>query len=161
MRFFWLHRIAVAFQVAVTGLGLTLLPGSVTARAQGIITGSITGSVVDQTGAVIPGASVIAVSESTGTTLQGISNGQGIFQIVDVPLGSYTITISASGFGPSKVSHVQVVAGNATSIGSRALKLGSAAQTVEVEGDAAQPVDTTNLRRWKPRLTASRLHPRP
>jgi hypothetical protein len=142
MRFFWLHRTAVAFLVAVTGLGLTLLPGSMTARAQGIITGSITGSVVDQTGAVIPGASVTAVSESTGTTLQGISNGQGIFQIVDVPLGSYTITISASGFGPSKVSHVQVVAGNATSIGSRSLKLGSAAQTVEVEGDAAQLINT-------------------
>jgi len=111
-------------------------------RGQGIITGSITGSVVDQTGAVVPAALVTALSESTGATLQAKSNEQGEFVISDAPLGSYTITITAASFGPGKISHVRVVAGNATSIGKQALKLGAEAQTVEVEADAAQLINT-------------------
>jgi hypothetical protein len=112
------------------------------AYSQGIITGTISGSVVDPTGAVIPGATVTAVSETTGTLLQGMSNDQGFFQISDVPLGSYTITLTATGFGSGKVNHVQVVAGNATSLGKQALILGSSTQTVEVAAGAAQLMNT-------------------
>jgi hypothetical protein len=112
------------------------------AYAQGIITGSISGTVTDSTGAVIPGATVNAVSESTGTELQGKSNGLGFFQISDVPLGSYTVGITAGGFGSSKVNHVQVVAGNATSLGKQILTLGSSTQTVEVAAGAAEMMNT-------------------
>jgi hypothetical protein len=112
------------------------------AFAQGIITGSINGTVMDPTGAVIPEATVTAVSTSTGTTLQGKSNAQGFFQISDVPLGSYTITITATGFGSGKVDHVQVVAGNATSLGKETLRLGSSMQTVEVDASASDLINT-------------------
>jgi Carboxypeptidase regulatory-like domain/TonB dependent receptor len=142
MRFLKLQRLAVVLLAGLTGLGLSLLPGSMTASAQGIITGGITGSVVDQTGAVIPGASITAVNESTGTTLAATSNGEGVFLISDVPLGSYTISIRANGFGQGQVSHVHVVAGNQTQLGKQALKLGNEAQTVEVEAGAAQVMNT-------------------
>jgi hypothetical protein len=112
------------------------------AFGQGIITGSIGGTVIDPTGAVIPGASVKAVSESSGTTLKVISNAEGGFQISDVPLGLYTITIEANGFGPGTINHVQVVAGNTTSLGKQILKLGSEAETVSVEADAADLINT-------------------
>jgi hypothetical protein len=112
------------------------------AFGQGIITGGITGMVVDQTGAVIPGATVVALNESTGSMLTVQSNGQGAFTISDVPLGSYTLNFKANGFGPAQLTHVRVVAGNATSVGPQALRLGSEAQTVQVEADAAQLINT-------------------
>ena len=110
--------------------------------AQGIITGGITGTITDPTGAVIPGAIIVATNESTGTALKTVANGDGNFLIPDVPIGSYTVTIEASGFGAGRVGHVQVVAGNATSLGKHALSPGAAAQTVEVEGGAAELINT-------------------
>ena len=70
------------------------------ALGQGIITGGISGTVVDQTGAIIPGAVAKVVSESTGTAYQVKTNGEGTFQVSDVPLGLYSVTITAWGFGP-------------------------------------------------------------
>jgi hypothetical protein len=113
-----------------------------TASAQGIITGGISGTVVDPTEAFIPGATINVVSESNGTTFQVISNAEGQFQIPDVPIGSYTVRITASGFGQATVSHVQVVAGHVTSIGKESLNLGDAKQTVEVLAGAAQLINT-------------------
>ena len=104
---------------------------------QGFIVGGISGSVVDQTEAVIPGASIRVVSETNTTTLQVVSNGEGQFQIPDVPIGSYIVTITASGFGQATVCHVQVVAGHLTSIGKQSLSLREARQTVEVFAGAA------------------------
>jgi hypothetical protein len=112
------------------------------AFAQGIITGGITGNVGDQTGAVIPGATVIAVSDSTGISLLAKTNAEGVFLISNAPIGTYTVTITAGGVGDDKVMHVTVAAGNRSSIGNRALGLGAAAETVQVEGGAAELLNT-------------------
>jgi hypothetical protein len=110
---------------------------------QGIITGGINGTVVDQTGAIVSGATVKAVNESTGSKLQVVSNAEGEFQISDVPLGLYTVTITAPNFGPASVTHIRVVAGNVTSVGKQSLGLDAAAtQTVEVEGSASELINT-------------------
>ena len=121
---------------------LFMAMGVSAAFAQGIITGGIAGSVQDQTGAVIPGATVTAVSETTQATQQVKTNAQGAFQFADVPLGSYTVTVNATGFGPSKVTHVRVVAGNVTQLAAQTLQPGASTQTVQVEGDAAQLINT-------------------
>lgn len=140
---------SMALTKAMLGVSLLMFTGvlmtinSPRAAAQGIITGGITGSVVDPTGAVIPNAMVTATNESTGTSLQAKSNAEGIYLMTNVPIGSYTVTFSATGFAAGKVSHVAVVAGNATQVGKQSLGLGAAtAQTVEVEAGAAQVMNT-------------------
>ncbi|KAA6455853.1 TonB-dependent receptor [Acidobacteria bacterium AB60] len=119
-----------------------LLLGTSSVWAQGIITGGITGTIIDPTGAVIPGATISATNERTGAVLRTTANGDGTFQFSDVPLGPYSVSIEAPGFGAGHVSHVQVVAGNATSLGRHALTPGASAQTVEVEGGAAELINT-------------------
>ena len=84
--------------------GTLLLSAPNLASGQGIITGSIGGTVVDQTDAVIPDATVTAVNDSTKTTLQAKTNAEGTFLISNAPIGIYTITIEASGFGMSRGS---------------------------------------------------------
>jgi hypothetical protein len=129
--------------IVLMALALPFLAMGRLAVSQGIITGSISGTVVDPTGAIIPGADIRAVSESNGTAFEAKSNAEAFFQISDVPIGSYTVTVTASGFGQDKVTRVQVVAGNTTPLGKQTLTLGSAATTtIEVEGSASELINT-------------------
>src|ERR1700751_3818458 len=72
---------------------LTLLPG--VARAQS----GIAGSVRDATGAVLPGVTVEATSpvliEKARTV---VTDGEGLYRVVDLRPGTYTITFSLPGF---------------------------------------------------------------
>src|SRR5271170_6929914 len=94
------------FELALAMVVVLFLSGVTLAFGQGIITGSIGGTVVDQTDAVIPNATITAVSDSTKTTLQGKTNAEGTFLISNVPVGTYTITIEASGFGKATINSV-------------------------------------------------------
>lgn len=140
MRCFRIHSAVLALSLLAL-VGLSTLVCVPAASAQGIITGGITGTVTDQTGAVIPNASVKAVNEATGVTLQGGTNGEGSFSIANVPIGAYTVTFSANGFSQDTLTHVHVITGNATPV-KVTLNLGKAAQTVEVEGSAAELINT-------------------
>lgn len=103
--------------------------------------GGISGSVVDPTGAIIPGATIKAVGESTGTTFQMNTNAEGAFQISNVPIGSYAVTVTAVGFGTTVLNRVGVVAGNSTQL--RALlSLSKNAETVQVQASASELINT-------------------
>jgi Carboxypeptidase regulatory-like domain len=111
--------------------------------AQGIITGGITGSVTDPTGAVVPNASIQVKNQTTGAIFQEQSNAQGDFRIADLPLGVYSVTLSATGFSEETLNDVHVVAGNQTPL-KISLQLGKTAQTVEVEGSASELINTVS-----------------
>jgi hypothetical protein len=98
--------------------------------------GAISGSVTDQSGAVVPGAMVEAVETATNASHKSISSSAGDFAFPDLPVGSYTITVTASGFKPEKVDKVPVSAGATYTL---PIKLGLASageQTVEVTADS-------------------------
>ncbi len=138
------HRVfSLVFRTALVSAALAVAafePHPIS--AQGIITGGINGSVVDQTGAVIPGATIRATNEATGISFQAVSNALGLYQFQDLPVGSYTLRITASGFSQITIQHVHVVTGNATPVGKQALGLASTSQTVEVAAGAAQLLNT-------------------
>jgi hypothetical protein len=98
--------------VVFMALALSFLAVGRLVSAQGIITGSISGNVTDPTGAIIPGAQITVVNDSTGSTLSAKSNFEGFFLISDVPIGSYTVTVTANGFSQNTVKQVHVVVGN-------------------------------------------------
>jgi outer membrane receptor protein involved in Fe transport len=70
-------------------------------------TGKITGRVFDQgTGVALPGVNVII----TGTSMGAASNLNGEYFILNVPVGTYTMTASMMGYTPLAVQNVQVSA---------------------------------------------------
>src|ERR1700733_5137061 len=73
-----------------------------TARAQ-TVTGSITGRITDPSGAVIAGASVTAENTATSVKTVAKSNAAGVYSIRFLPIGSYIVTIEASGFSLQKI----------------------------------------------------------
>ena len=97
--------------------------------------GGINGSVTDPSGAAVPGAQVVAVATSTNTTYKTVTSSAGEFAFSDLPLGDYTVTVSASGFGAQNIKNVPVTAGVTYSLPVK-VSVQSTAQTVEVMADA-------------------------
>jgi len=77
--------------------------------AQGGATGAISGAVVDAKGSPVSNAQIeiaTAGSDSAGRTVFSDANGN--FTAPSLPVGSYDITVKASGFSPAKYSDVTV-----------------------------------------------------
>jgi len=97
--------------------------------------GGISGTVTDQSGAVVPGAQITAVESATNTTSKTVSSSAGEFAFSNLPLGSYTISVTASGFKGEKVDKVPVTAGATYALPLK-LAVASAGETVEVTADS-------------------------
>ena len=59
--------------------------------------GTITGTVTDPSGAVLANASIEARSSQTGAVYTGGSTNTGNYNISQLPTGTYTLTVTASG----------------------------------------------------------------
>src|SRR5450432_3425562 len=83
-------------------VGLLLLLSAVALHAQ-TFRGGINGTVTDQSGAVVAGAVVGLVNNATSVSYNAVSSSGGEFLFQELPLGKYTISVTASGFRPEKV----------------------------------------------------------
>ncbi|MGD0734680.1 MAG: TonB-dependent receptor [Terracidiphilus sp.] len=97
--------------------------------------GGINGTVTDQSGAVVPGALVSAVEDATNTTYKTVSSSAGEFSFANLPLGTYTVSVSASGFKSVKIDKVPITAATNYSMPVK-LAVASAGETVEVTASA-------------------------
>jgi hypothetical protein len=102
-----------------------------------ITTGTVAGTVKDSQGGVIPGATVTLVSETRGTTSSPVvTNDAGDFVFVNVPADVYTVDVTMSGFKSLRRAGVPVSAGDRVAVGTLALEVGGASETVNVRGEA-------------------------
>jgi hypothetical protein len=97
--------------------------------------GAISGTVTDTTGAAIPGAQVQVHNNGTGVDVPLVADASGFYKAGLLQPGTYTVTVTAPGFGSSKTSSITVQLNQITAVNPR-LEVGSAAQTVEVTADA-------------------------
>src|ERR1700676_4264399 len=72
--------------------------------------GGITGSVADKTGGVLPETVVIIVGDQTKLTRTQKTNANGIYDFVNLPIGTYTLTFTHEGFETQKVPSITVQA---------------------------------------------------
>jgi hypothetical protein len=128
-------------QAALYGLAVILytLIGTSFTFAQ-TFRGGINGTVTDITGATITGAAASAVNTATNQSYQTVSSSAGEFNFTNLPLGSYTVTISFPGFSTVKYDKVQVEASSSYTLAAK-LALSSTAQTIEVTA-ASLTLDT-------------------
>jgi hypothetical protein len=119
---------------------LVILLASLLSQAQ-TFRGAINGTVVDPSGAMVSGATVKATNNATGVSLTTTTTSGGQFSFQDLPLGSYKVTVSSSGFGTVTTDNVSVTAGGAYTL-SVTLKMGLSTTAVEVSA-AALMLDTT------------------
>jgi len=110
--------------------------------AQGGATGAITGTVQDASGAMISGAKVNVTNEATGQVLRQVStDSSGTFTATLLPVGNYSLEVSAPGFDTTKVSGIGVRITETTRL-TAVLKVTSAKEVLEVHSQVAT-VETT------------------
>jgi len=101
------------------------------------INGQIEGTVTDPTGAVVPGASVAIENVNTGFKRELKTDSSGFFRFTVLPLGTYDLKVTTSGFSAETRKGIVIDAG-ATATIDMALRVGGTAEIVEVSG--ASPV---------------------
>jgi len=121
-------------------LGLCLLFSCLAIAQTG---GTISGSLSDATGALVPGASVTIKNVDTGLTREVMSDEQGRYTAPNLPVGSYEVQVSLSGFRTEIRKGVGLAVGQQL-VMNLTLQVGQVAETVEVTGEAAAAVETTN-----------------
>lgn len=105
--------------------------------------GSVTVQVRDQSGAVLPGAQLKLVNLATQSVRTGASQGQGAYTFVNVPPGTYSLSVTRQGFQTTVFRSVTVEAAQTTDLRA-ALKVGNVSSTVVVTGNAVPLVTTTS-----------------
>jgi hypothetical protein len=134
----------------IVGLACLLALVSSPAFGQGASSGSsLTGNVVDKDGGVIPGASVVVKNIATGETLSVVTNNSGVYSFPSLSAGTYSVTISLTGFKKVEIKEVRLLSGTPGNLGKTTLQIGELSETVEVRAA------TTDLVRTSPEVTST------
>jgi len=133
----WIFRMAFAAALLV-GAGLLWTPAMAQTGGQGAISGTVT----DPSGALVPNATVIARNNGTGVETRRTASSGGLYNISPLIPGTYTVTVTASGFSTFKQENLVVEA--LSNVGLNvSLKTGSQNETVTVT-DQPPSIETTN-----------------
>jgi hypothetical protein len=106
--------------------------------------GSINGTVLDPSGAAVVGATVTATNAAINVTSKATTSGSGYYQIFNLPIGTYVVTVAKDGFEATKLEKIPVQEARATTANA-SLKVGAANESVEVSATPLlNATDATN-----------------
>ena len=104
------------------------------ALAQRTTTGTVTGKVVDSSGAVLPGVTVQLTSPEALGQFTGVTDGQGIYRVTNLPPATYDVRAELSGFGT--VIRKAPVRLNAVTEVDFTMSVGTVSETVTVTAES-------------------------
>jgi hypothetical protein len=99
--------------------------------------GGVLGVVADRSGATIPGAAVTAKNLETGFTKEAKTDSTGTFEVLGLPIGPYTVTVSMQGFKTWSVANMVLAVGQRSRL-SPVLEVGDISERVSVQADSEQ-----------------------
>lgn len=131
--------------IATLGSALVLLAVVAdSARAQTVASGIIAGVVKDASGGVLPGVTVEVASPALiEKTRTAVTDDQGLYRIVDLRAGVYTVTFTLAGFSTTVRDKLELSAGFTASVNAE-MKLGTLEETITVTS-ASPVVDVQNV----------------
>ena len=106
-------------------------------QAQAVSIASVTGRVVDTSGAAVSGAQIKMTAVDTGQAHNVLSNAEGIYTIPSLPIGAYTLEVTASGFSTYVQKGITLQVNDAVQV-NVSLTVGQVTQKVEVQADVTQ-----------------------
>ena len=121
-------------------LALFVLLNPCLVRAQ-LATADILGTVTDTTGAVVPDAKVTVLNTGTGIANSMNTDKTGEYLFSKVQIGTFKVTVEATGFKNFSVSNLVTTAGQRVRVNA-ILQIGSQVETVQVEATAAAVLQT-------------------
>lgn len=103
--------------------------------------GTVTGTVTDSSGALLAGATITLTNPKTGSDRSTTSNGEGLYRFDAVDPGTYSVKISASGFGEVTKTNVEVAASQTAEVGATMTPAGQQV-TVDVSTESGVLLQT-------------------
>ena len=103
--------------------------------------GNLVGTIYDASGKVIPDASVGAKNTATGVTAETKSDQSGAYRFNNLPVGSYSVTVSSAGFASAQINDLSVEL-NKTATANVTLAIGTATESIDVVASTTL-IDTT------------------
>lgn len=105
--------------------------------------GTVNVVVLDSSGATVQGAKLVLQDLATNVAREAETQQAGNYSFVTLPLGTYKLTVSKTGFQNDLLNSVVVQGGRVTDV-KITLKVGAANETVVVQGGATPLVETTS-----------------
>src|SRR6266446_8747888 len=105
-------------------------------------TTSLRGTITDPKGAVLQGATVTLNNAATGYSRTTKSGNDGVYQFLEVPPATYTLTVTVSGFATMKQDKVTLQVSQPATL-DVAMQVKGTTEVVEVSGEAPL-VNTTD-----------------
>jgi hypothetical protein len=105
--------------------------------------GTILGTVTDPSGNLVAGATVKVKNTGTGLERTVNTGADGSYTIPELPVGTYSVTVTQTGFQTSVTSNVAVDVATQRRVDVQ-LKIGQVTQTVEVAGGELPQIETTS-----------------
>ncbi len=129
-------RALVVFALLFTILSTAMIVGQT-------FRGTILGTVTDSSGAVISGATVNVRNVATGLERTTVTSADGSYNVAELPIGTYSVTITQAGFETFVATAVTVDVATERRVDA-ALKTGAVSTRVEVSADELPLVETTS-----------------
>jgi hypothetical protein len=130
-----------AFRTVLSFLALS--SAAIPAWSQATSTSTVSGLVTDQQKAAVPGAVVRLLDPSTNETSTTTTNDAGRYIFVNVNSGSYSLSVTKSGFSVFVTDALPVTIGESVTVNAT-LRVGSTSTVIEVIASAAVELVTTN-----------------
>src|SRR5215471_13593612 len=111
---------------------------SVSAQVSAVLSGRVT----DPTGAVIASATVTATSSETGMTRVAVTNSEGHYELLALPIGHYQVSAKKDSFAEQMRTGIVLVVGQDATV-DFTLKVGQVTEQVRVESSAVLVNATT------------------
>jgi hypothetical protein len=105
------------------------------ARGQ-LLHGTVNGNVTDPSGAAVAGARVVATDQATKFVRDAVTNSAGVYTLLDLPPGTYTVTVTFLGFQTYTRTGVEVTVQTITRV-DVALTVGGVNESVTISAEAA------------------------
>ncbi|MDP9122808.1 MAG: carboxypeptidase-like regulatory domain-containing protein, partial [Acidobacteriota bacterium] len=125
----WIRMAAMLLAVLCTATHAVL--------AQSTTQGGIAGTVFDSTDAVIPNATILIHNNGTNAEIKLQSDGSGVYKAPQLAPGTYTVTVSASGFSDVRSSALVVQVDQVTEFNPH---LATGAESTVIEVTTQTPV---------------------
>jgi hypothetical protein len=122
---------------------LLILLCGLSSAAEGQSTASLNGTVTDATGAAVPDAKVLARNQATGVESTTHSDTAGAYLFPSLPIGLYRIEVTAANFQTAIITNLKLDVATAVTQNVQ-IKIGEAAEKIEIVADAAVVETTTN-----------------
>src|SRR5262245_195265 len=128
----------------ITNFAFFLLIAGQSLQAQ-VLYGTLVGNVTDASQGAVAGAAVTLSSKETGLTREVKSDERGSYEFSNVPAGTYSVKIAASGFSSFEASNIPVSVNTVARVDA-SLKVGAVTESVVVGAElVALQTDKTDV----------------